>query len=184
MARLQCGEIGLSRGSQAVGVIASGDGEETVPIAWNLAITAAAHQGNSVLLVETDSYKSKLQKMFRPEVAHGFSDAVLGHASLRSCIASTPRQNVWLMPAGPPEQLATFDISSVSALLKELKQEFGWIVVHLPCPSRTDAGEVMSSVLDGVLLVVASERTQIETARRTKEQLVRLNANVLGVVVC
>lgn len=56
------------------------------------------------------------------------------------------------------------------------------IIDSPPINAVTDA-QIISAITEGVLLVVTSEKTDIEDAKRAKELLLKVKANILGVVL-
>ena len=68
-------------------------------------------------------------------------------------------------------------------LLASLSEKFTHIVVDSPpAISFTDAS-ILSTVVDGVILVVHGGRSSRAVVRRTKQQLMDVGANIFGVVL-
>ena len=57
------------------------------------------------------------------------------------------------------------------------------MVIDLPAVNEASWTLRLARLCDGVGLVVEAERSRLEVVQRTKELLVKSNANVLGVVV-
>ena len=68
-------------------------------------------------------------------------------------------------------------------LVKELAQDFELVVCDLPAAGQASCTSRLAGLLDGVLLVVESERVCCEAAERGKELLMRADAQLLGVVL-
>jgi Mrp family chromosome partitioning ATPase len=68
-------------------------------------------------------------------------------------------------------------------LLVQMKKAYRFIVLDLPAVNEASWTVRLARLCDGVCLVVEAERSRWEVVDRTREQLVRSNANVLGVVL-
>ena len=68
-------------------------------------------------------------------------------------------------------------------LLQDLSGRFAHIIVDSPpCISFTDAS-ILSTFVDGVILVVHGGRSSRAVVRRAKQQLLDVGANIFGVVL-
>jgi non-specific protein-tyrosine kinase len=100
-------------------------------------------------------------------------------------LQDTPAPGVRLLasgptPANPLNALASRRFDHVLALARA-QAEFV-IVDTAPAGALADAA-VVAPRLDGMLIVVSAGRTKRDLARRAREQLERVNANLLGVVL-
>jgi capsular exopolysaccharide synthesis family protein len=84
------------------------------------------------------------------------------------------------VPANPLDVLASRRLEHVLSLARA--QADFVLVDTSPAGALADAA-VLAPRLDGMLLVVSAGRTKRDLARRAREQLERVNANLLGVVL-
>lgn len=159
-----------------------GDGKTT--LSTNLAI-CIAQSGKTVVLIDADFRRPRIQKMLGVNSKCGMSSAILGEAELLDTIQSTEVENLFCIPCGPrpenPSELLTshrFD-----EMLQVLREKFDFVLIDTPpVLAVTDPGTVAPRV-DGVLITIRiSKRTRSESIRATS-LLKSLGANVLGVVV-
>ena len=68
-------------------------------------------------------------------------------------------------------------------LINTLRDLFDVVIFDTPPVGLVTDAAIISSKLDGVVLVVASGKSQIEATLRAKENLQNVNANLLGAVV-
>jgi non-specific protein-tyrosine kinase len=82
--------------------------------------------------------------------------------------------------ANPLEVLASRRFDQVLVLARA---QADFVLVDTPPAGALADAAVLAPRLEGILLVVSAGRTKRDVAKRAHEQLVRVNANVLGVVL-
>ena len=83
-------------------------------------------------------------------------------------------------PANPLEVLASRRFDQVMSLARA---QADFVLVDTPPAGALADTAMVAPRLDGMLLVVSAGRTKRDLARRAREQLERVNANLLGVVL-
>ena len=149
--------------------------------AENLAAQATA----PVCIIDGDLHSPTLHTYFGVENDRGLTDAVLESRSVRDSVYYLPGGNLALLPAGPRygESPALCKSDQLRWLVARLREEFRYILVYAPpVISRVDA-VVFGQVADGVVLIVESNSTRRETARKAKEALAAANVKILGAVL-
>ena len=68
-------------------------------------------------------------------------------------------------------------------VLDDLKGEFDIVLIDAPPVGIVTDAAILSTIVDGVVLVVASGRTEIDGAKRAKQLLENVRARILGVVM-
>ena len=169
---------------RAVGVTSSLEGEGTTTVAANLAVTAAGLNAGPVLLVDANTNKPCLHRVFGVEADIGLQNALSGELTPLDCITPSRVDNLSLILNGriEPGEVAIYSKSSIDEVLDELKDLFRWIVFDLPPASESTVCTSIASRLEGVLLVVEADRVDRDLGRRTCNRLRRANANLLGAV--
>jgi non-specific protein-tyrosine kinase len=134
--------------------------------------------------VDADLRQPTLHSLFGLSNQAGLTDAVAGSGppplqdtgvpGLR-LLASGP------LPPSPVEVLASRGLDRVLGWLLDNEAELV-LFDTAPAVALADAA-VLSPRLDGVLLVVRAGRTKRDLARQAREQLERVNARLLGVVL-
>ncbi len=67
--------------------------------------------------------------------------------------------------------------------VETVKEEYDMVLFDTsPVCAVTDAA-ILSTIVDATILVVSCSQTRIETARKAKEMLDKVRANVIGVVI-
>lgn len=168
---------------QTIGVTSAAPGEGKSTTTANLAI-ALAEGGRRVIVVDADLRRPVLHTLFGLDNTEGLSTLLLGDGT-QLPLQDTVVPGVRLLASGPPpinplEVLASRRLDQVLGLA--CAQADYVVVDSAPAGALADA-VVLAPRLNGVLLVVSAGRTKRDFARRAKEQLERVNANVLGVVL-
>jgi non-specific protein-tyrosine kinase len=168
---------------RTIGVTSATAGEGKSTTVANLAI-ALAEGGRRVIVIDADLRRPGLHTLFGVDGREGLANVLLGdHAQLP--LLDTPAPGVRLLasgsvPANPLEALASVRFEQVLALARATADFI--LVDTAPAGALADAA-VLAPRLEGMLLVVSAGRTKRDLARRAREQLERVNANLLGVVL-
>ena len=84
------------------------------------------------------------------------------------------------IPPNPAEMLAS---SAMTNLIDKLKEEYDVIILDsAPLGAVTDA-QILSTKVDGTILVTRAERTKREVVLEAKNSLEKVGANILGCVL-
>ncbi len=167
---------------QAVGVTSSETGEGVSTVAINLAMSAARVVGRT-LLVDANLDSPSLAKQFNVAPGSGLSEVMAGETRLTDCARRSQVPGLFVLTTGERDKfIAKSDPVTLTKLIDTMKQEFDFIVLDLPIAHELTVCFALAGQLDGVLLVVEAERVSVDLVQRTKQQLLRVHANVLGVV--
>jgi capsular exopolysaccharide synthesis family protein len=173
----------VDRQVRTIGVTSAAAGEGKSSTVANLAV-ALAEGGRQVIVIDADLRRPGLHELFGVPASDGLA-VLLGADRGELPLFETAAPGVRVLPAGPTpsnpmEMLASERFDGVLALARE--QADFVLVDTAPAGALADAA-VVGRRLDGVLLVVTAGRTKRELARRARDQLEQVNANVLGVVL-
>jgi Mrp family chromosome partitioning ATPase len=159
--------------------------EGSSSVAAHLALTAAATWPRRVLLVDANLAAPGLHRFFGGRRGDGLGNALAQPAEVASYIRPTDVDNLSWLSAGSRAQRGVrgVDAAQWSSVLKTLRSGFDLMIFDLPATTVEPATLHLAGLLDGVLLVVEAERTRWEVVREVKEQLVRAQVNLLGVVL-
>jgi non-specific protein-tyrosine kinase len=171
------------RSVQTIGVTSAAAAEGKSSTVANLAV-ALAEGGRRVIVIDADLRRPGLHALFGVEAGEGLSTVLLGDRA-QLPLVDTPAVGVRLLasgpvPANPLEVLASERFDHV---LAQARAQADFVLVDTtPAGALADAA-VLARRVDGVLLVVKTGRTRRDLARRARDQLERVNANILGVVL-
>ncbi len=160
-----------------------GEGKSTV--ASHLALTVARFRGKKSLVVDADLRRPKLHEIFEVPKEPGLSECLKGEIDPLDAVKDTPIENLKVIPAGSwvrsPAHLFEGDI--MTEIFEKIKFYYDIVIVDSAPVIPVSDPMLISSVIDGVILVLLAGRTPRNVSLRAKNILLDANANLLGVVV-
>lgn len=167
---------------QVIAVTSPSAGEGKTTTAVNLAV-ALAQSGERVALVDGDLRRPTVATMLGLEGAVGLTDVVTRRVRLDDAL------QMWgtlaVLPSGPvpPNPSEIVGSQSMGGLLDDLRQRFDVVVVDAPPVLAVTDAVVLSTQVDGVLLVVRAGTTLRGLAVESRRRLDGVGASVVGCVV-
>ncbi len=158
-----------------------GEGKSTT--AGNLALSFA-QTSQKTIIIDCDLRKPTLHKKFNVSNQYGLSDVLVGNTSLENALS---KYNDYLdvltsgkIPPNPSEMLGS---KTMENLLAYLKDNYNYVILDTaPLRAVTDA-QILSTKVDGIILVVKAESTKKEAMLQAKGLLENVKANILGTVL-
>jgi len=149
----------------------------------NLAIVMAQNEKN-VLLIDCDMRKPVQHKKFGlPN--RGLSNYIATGAALEKVIQKNVLPHLDILPSGPvpPNPSELLSSTKMEEVLQAVRDAYDYVLLDMPPVLPVTDAVVMSSKVDGVVLVLSSGDISPEEANRTKAQLEQGGANILGVIL-
>ena len=145
-----------------------------------------AQTGAEVLVVDCDLRRPRLHAHFDAPNSKGLTTWLSGETDIDSLMQTLPAQpNLKFLTSGPvpPNPAELLGSDEMRKLLAILSERFSHIVLDSPpAISFTDAS-ILSTMVDGVVLVVHAGRSSRAVVRRAKQQLLDVGAHIFGVVL-
>jgi polysaccharide biosynthesis transport protein len=145
-----------------------------------------AQTGAEVLIVDCDLRRPRLHAHFEVLNSRGLTSWLSGETDLDQLLQTYDKlPNLKLLTSGPvpPNPAELLGSDEMRRLLGLLGERFGHIIIDSPpAISFTDAS-ILSTMVDGVVLVVHSGRSSRAVVRRAKQQLLDVGAHIFGVVL-
>jgi len=146
-----------------------------------------AQTGAQVLIIDCDLRRPRLHAHFNISNARGLTNCLSGEASEFDSVIQTYAHlpNLKLLPSGPmpPNPAELLGSDEMRKLLVALGEKFTHVIVDSPpAISFTDAS-ILSTFVDGVILVVHGGRSSRAVVRRAKQQLLDIGAHIFGIVL-
>ena len=160
----------------------AGEGKSTMSA--NLALTMA-QAGSRVCLVEADLRRPKVLAYMGLEGAVGLTDALIGRADVFDLLQAYGSTKLWVLGAGPipPNPSELLGSSGMVTVLEKLMSSFDYVVIDAPPTLPVTDAVVVSNLVDGAIVVVASGMVQRDQLNRTLELLGSGKGRVLGLVL-
>jgi capsular exopolysaccharide synthesis family protein len=146
-----------------------------------------AQTGADVLIIDCDLRRPRLHAHFNLANTRGVTNWLSGETkNLEEIIQTYDQQpNLKLLTSGPipPNPAELLGSEEMRKLLARLAEQFTHIIVDSPpAISFTDAS-ILSTFVDGVILVVHGGRSSRAVVRRAKQKLQDVGAHIYGVVL-
>jgi capsular exopolysaccharide synthesis family protein len=138
------------------------------------------------LIVDCDLRRPRLHTHFDVPNSKGLTSSLAGEHDIDSLIQTyQPQPNLKFLTSGPipPNPAELLGSEEMRKLLIALSGRFAHIVIDTPpAISFTDAA-ILSTMVDGVVLVVHGGKSSRAVVRRAKQQLLDVGAHIFGVVL-
>ena len=145
-----------------------------------------AQTGAEVLMIDCDLRRPRLHAQFGLSNTKGLTTWLSGEKNLDGLIQTCDKApNLKVLTCGPvpPNPAELLGSEEMRKLLGILSERFAHIIIDSPpAISFTDAS-ILSTMVDGVILVVHGGRSSRAVVRRAKQQLLDVGAHVFGVVL-
>ncbi|HEU4597145.1 MAG TPA: polysaccharide biosynthesis tyrosine autokinase [Pyrinomonadaceae bacterium] len=166
-------------------VTSSQPSEGKTTTAVNIAMMLA-QTGAEVLLLDCDLRRPRIHSHFGLSNARGVTNYLSGEANVSELVQASERiQNLKVITSGPvpPNAAELLGSDEMRKLLYVLSENFTHIIIDSPpAISFTDAS-ILSTMVDGVMLVVHGGRSSRAVVRRAKQQLQDVGAHIFGIVL-
>jgi len=158
------------------------DGKST--IVSNLAVVMA-QAGNKVILVDCDLRKPLQHKVFQVENFQGLTNCILQRLDVEEVAHRGLVENLTVLTSGPipPNPAEILNSERTRSLWKTLLEKYDYVFIDSPPVLAVTDASILSTQVDGAILVVRSGVTRKDLAREAKEQFAKANARLIGVVL-
>jgi len=165
-------------------VTSAGAGEGKTVSSLNLAATLA-EAGSRVLLIDVDLRKPSCHRQLGITNGAGLSSYLAGHVELAAVTHTLAAPRLDFIPAGPtpPNPAELVGSRRMREMLEELRANYDFIILDSPPVLPVTDAVVLARQVDGVVQVVKGHDTPRELIRRARDQLLQVNAHLLGAVI-
>lgn len=157
------------------------EGKSTV--SGNLALSFAQNE-KKVILIDCDLRKPSMHKNFKISNLIGLSEVLIGKEELENTVQKR-NYNLDILTSGkiPPNPSEMLSSAAMTALIEKLSEIYDVIILDsAPLKAVTDA-QILSTKVDGTLLVARAKRTSKESLIEAKSLLNKVGANLMGIVL-
>jgi len=170
---------------QSILVTSSQPSEGKTTTAINTAVTLAQADAD-VVIVDCDLRRPRLHTYFDLENSQGLTNYLSGERNTEHLIKSCrelPRLKVITSGPIPPNPAELLSSNEMKNLLQFLRGRYKHVIIDSPpAISFTDAA-ILSTLVDGVVLVAMAGKSSIHLMRRFKHRLGNIGARIYGVVL-
>ena len=177
LARVKPGE------RQCVTFAGSLPGEGTSVSTANLAVVMSEVTHMRVLALDANLRNPSLARLLRLPSSPGLTDVLSGREKLQNAVIATPRENLFLLPAGssPPPNPAELLNSTIAAdVFDQLRDSFDYILVDTPAIQDCSDVGVIGALCSGIVMIVRMHKTPAPIVQQSIQWLQANRLNVIG----
>jgi len=169
-------------GFKVVMVASAVAGEGKTLTASNLAMTLSESYRRDVLLVDADLRRPSLHMVFQVAGAPGLSDGLITPEDPKLPLHRVS-DRLAILPAGRPtsDPIGALTSERMRRLIDEAREVFDWVVIDTPPVGLLTDAALLTSMADGVVLVVKAESTPHDMVLRAVNAIGR--ERVIGTVL-
>jgi polysaccharide biosynthesis transport protein len=168
-------------------VTSSQPSEGKTTTAVNMA-TILAQTGTNVLVIDADMRRPRMHTIFNLRNRSGLSTILsskMSEAEMLLLVEQHEESGLYVLTSGPipPNPAELLGSDQMRRLIAVLESTFTHIIIDSPPVASFTDGVLLSSLADGVLLVVHGGRASRAIVRRARQLLQDVGAKVFGVVL-
>ena len=143
-----------------------------------------AMTGSKVLLIDADLRRPTQHKLFSLTNERGLSNVLQHNAPIASCIQATHVKGLDIMPSGPrPPNPAELLGSDVMVRMIDALTSYDFVIIDSSPIGAVADPLILSRFVDGVLMVIESNKTNRDHVLQCRSRLSEVKANILGAIV-
>ena len=162
-----------------------GDGCTTVCARVAETLASEVSQSGTSCIVDADLRSGSLHRYFGLENTRGLAEAVTESGPVRDFMQPVDGGRLWIMTAGAGAANVHSLLTSeaLGARIAELRSEFDNVLIDSPAVNLYADAVSLGKLSDGIILVLQSNATRREAARRAKEIIGVGHVRLLGAVL-
>ncbi|MBA3974107.1 MAG: hypothetical protein C0504_07815 [Candidatus Solibacter sp.] len=170
---------------KALVVTSASPGEGKTTVATNLSI-AIAETGMRVLLIDGDTRKGRIDKVFSVENDEGLTTVLRNpKRDWRGLVRETQIANLHVLTTGPgvagPSNF--LHARQFPAMMAEIREEYDMVVIDTPPALQIPDARLIGRLTDGVILVIRAGMTTRDAAVAVSERLRQDGVPLIGTVL-
>jgi succinoglycan biosynthesis transport protein ExoP len=153
--------------------------------AYSLGV-AFAQSGTSTVIIDADMRKPRIHALFGSQQSPGLAEVLAGVVGSDGTLKRHPKvDNLYCLPAGdlPPNPAELLGSRRMESLLEEMRGRFNLVILDTPPVLMVTDPVLLSTKVDGSIIVIRSGKTTRQALKRASEILLRSAGRKLGIVV-
>jgi succinoglycan biosynthesis transport protein ExoP len=161
-----------------------GAGEGKSLTLFNLACVCA-QTGKTILVIDSDMRRPTQHKMFKVPNHHGLADVLLGKLTVDEVILKGTIPNIDFMPSGklPSVSHGALNAQHLRDIIGHVRNRYDYVFFDSPPIMGVSDASILSSEVDGVLLVIQHRSYPRAVSGRAKAMIENVGGNLVGVVL-
>ncbi len=144
-----------------------------------------AQMGVRVLVIDADLRRSACHTVLGVENDSGLAEVLAGQCRPAEVIRPTVSEHLFVLSSGslPPNPAELVGSQQMRDLLASLQEQYDYILIDSPPVMLTSDAVLLSTMVDGVVLVANAQQTPRQVVREARMRLGHARAKLLGVVL-
>lgn len=158
------------------------EGKSTTSLAIAMGL---ARLGRTVVLLDVDMRRPALHATMGVSNEHGMSSLLTAQDTIDDVLRPTDTPGLQVITSGPipPSPTELLSAGRLHQVLDTLRERFDVVILDSPPVLGLADAPLMSAVVDGVVMVVQSDRSRRGSLRASLRRLRTMQPNVLGAVL-
>ncbi|MBW7904458.1 MAG: polysaccharide biosynthesis tyrosine autokinase [Phycisphaerae bacterium] len=175
---------GPAEAQRVILITSPGPGDGKTAVAINLAVTLA-QSNQRVLLIDCNFRRPAIRDAFPNTRREGLSNILIGQGKLADYVTNSDLANIDVLSSGPmpPSPAELLGSTFMRELLAEARTRYDRVIIDGPPALLISDGIVMSTLVDGVIIVTRAVQNSKGAVKRTREQFERVGARIFGAVL-
>jgi polysaccharide biosynthesis transport protein len=171
-------------GGNVLCLTSGGAGEGKSLTLFNLACVCA-QTGKKILVIDSDMRRPTQHKMFKVSNRGGLADVLLGVATLEDTIRRAVFPNMDFLSSGklPATSHGTMNAQKLRDIINQVRGLYDYVFFDSPPIMGVSDASILSSEVDGVMLVVQHRSYPRAVSLRAKNMVENVGGNLIGVVL-
>lgn len=171
--------------AKVIAFASANHGEGTSTMALNFSLAFALNSIQKVVLVDGHVGAPVLHESFGVTRENGLMELLKGEKRLDEVLIRDSFSPLCFIPAGGVVEnpIPFYESPACVAVFRELREKFDIIIFDMAPIVRYPDMVVLTSKVDGVILVLQAESTKWEVAQYAKRCLERANVSILGAIL-
>ena len=150
----------------------------------NTALLFARMEAN-VLIIDADLRRSRCHEVLHLDTGPGLTELLTRPRELPDLIRQTPIAGLFLLGSGsmPPNPAELLGSQKMRDILAAARERFDYILIDAPPVIPVSDAMLLSTMVDGVVLVVNAQATSKQLVWEAYMRLIYARAGVLGVAL-
>ena len=185
MLRTSLHYINIEEKNKTIMLTSPNENEGKTTTIANLAVTIA-QTNKKVLLIDCDLRKPNIHKLLNIDNTVGLSNIITENLEYKEAIQSTHyHKKLSIITSGSilPDPSPLFQSNSMRDFLEKTKEEFDIVLIDSPPINLVSDGAILSKLVDGVVVIISSKETKIESAKDAIGTLNKIKANIIGILL-
>lgn len=175
----------IDRSIKSIVITSSNPNEGKSTVAINLSV-AMANANKKVLLIDSDLRKPTLHLFVGVSNDTGLTNVLVEDVDYKKLVKSiSDLEHLDILISGPipPNPSELLGSNKMKIFLEKVLEDYDMIFLDSPPVGLVTDAAILSTVVDGTILICAAGETEIDQAKVAKSLLEKVNANIIGVVL-